>query len=66
MAGIQDMMKEVLKQNQGVLACPSKERESIERITALHKGCEQETERLPTLLTDSYSHYSRITYLGRR
>ena len=27
-------------------------------------GCEQEHERLRSLLTDSYNHFSRITYVG--
>ena len=30
----------------------------------MHRGCEQEYERLLTLLSDSYNYFSRITYIG--
>ena len=71
MAGIHDTLKEVwglyeevLKLHQEVLACHGKAQESIERIRDMRRGCEQEHERLCTLLSDSYNHFSRITYVG--
>ena len=50
--------------HQEILACHGKAQQSIERITKIRQRCEQETERLRSLLTDPYLRYRCITHVG--